>query len=256
MINGIQKLILQNQNMQKQLNIALIGYGKMGKAIEEIATGRGHHVILKIDKDNSDDFIPENLKKADVAIEFTGPDAAFENICTCLHAGVPVVSGSTGWLLRKKEVEDLCQKLNGTFLYASNFSIGVNLFFALNQQLARLMSQHPEYKVSIEEIHHTQKLDAPSGTAISLAEQIMAEMPEKKNWVNHTTENPEEIGIVSERNDPAPGTHTVLYQSAIDDIEIKHTAHSRKGFALGAVLAGEFAHDKKGILKMGDVISQ
>jgi len=238
------------------MKIVLIGYGKMGKAIEEIAIEKGHEIVLKIDKENPHDLNEANLKLADVAIEFTGPESAFENICTCLRAGVPVVSGSTGWLERKPEVEKLCLELNGSFLYASNFSIGVNLFFELNRKLAKLMNNHAEYDISIEEIHHTQKLDAPSGTAISLAEQIIDEVDRKKSWVNKEMQSPDELSIISKRVDPAPGTHTVSYTSAIDDIEIRHTAHSRKGFAAGAVLAAEYVFDKDGIWNMKDVLSK
>jgi 4-hydroxy-tetrahydrodipicolinate reductase len=246
------------QQKSIHMKIILIGYGKMGKAIEEIALNRGHSILLKIDKDNVEELTPDALKIADVAIEFTGPESAFDNINNCLVAGLPVVSGSTGWLHRKKEAEELCLKLNGKFLYASNFSIGVNLFFELNQKLAVLMAGHPEYRVSIQEIHHTQKLDAPSGTAISLAEQIMSVNPEIKNWVNHISDKPEEIAIISERTDPAPGTHSVFYRSAIDDIEIRHTAHNRKGFALGAVLAAEFLFSEKvsGIYGMKHVLTK
>jgi 4-hydroxy-tetrahydrodipicolinate reductase len=210
--------------------------------------------VLKIDLDNAASFTKENLAKADVAIEFTGPHSAFDNIMKCLEFGVPVVSGSTGWLEKWDAVTQACEAKNGAMVYASNFSIGVNLFFELNTYLAKLMSRHPSYNVSMEEIHHTQKKDAPSGTAITLAEQILAGLPAKKQWVNHTTDNPSELAIISERIDPAPGTHKVLYSSPIDDIEIIHTAHNRTGFAGGAVLAAEFIKDKKGIFGMKDVL--
>jgi 4-hydroxy-tetrahydrodipicolinate reductase len=236
------------------MNIALIGYGKMGKAIEGIAIEKGHEIVLKIDLDNAASFTKENLAKADVAIEFTGPHSAFDNIMKCLEFGVPVVSGSTGWLEKWDAVKHACEVKNGALVYASNFSIGVNLFFELNTWLAKLMSRHPSYNVSMEEIHHTHKKDAPSGTAITLAEQILAGLPSKKQWVNHTTDNPSELAIVSERIDPAPGTHKVLYSSPIDDIEIIHTAHNRTGFAGGAVLAAEFIKDKKGVFGMKDVL--
>ena len=236
------------------MKIALIGYGKMGKIIESIAVERGHSAGLKIDIDNIAQFTKENLQDCDVAIEFTGPHSAKENILKCLAAGIPVVSGSTGWLEDRAEVDNFCKQKNGGFLYASNFSVGVNIFFELNKKLAQLMKQQNSYEVSMEEIHHTQKKDAPSGTAITLAEQILEEIPRKKNWVNSESENAEELVITSKREDPAPGTHSVKYSSVIDDIEIIHTAHSRQGFALGAVLAAEFIKDKKGIFRMKDIL--
>lgn len=236
------------------MKIALIGYGKMGKAIEEVALSKGHEVVLKIDLDNAVDFNQENIAKADVAIEFTGPHSAKQNVLKCLELGIPVVCGSTGWLADWQEVADTCAAKNGTLLYASNFSIGVNLFFELNKYLAKLMQPHTDYSVSMKEIHHTQKKDAPSGTAITLAEQIMDVLPNKKQWVNHVSENPEELSILSERIDPAPGTHTITYHSVIDDIEITHTAHTRKGFASGAVLAAEFLPGKRGIYTMQQVL--
>lgn len=236
------------------MKIALVGYGKMGKTIEGIATERGHTINLKIDLDNQADLTEANLQLCDVVIEFTGPHSAKENILACLDASIPVVSGSTGWLESWNEVVDFCKKKNGSFLYASNFSVGVNIFFELNKKLAQLMKGHEEYEISMEEIHHTQKKDAPSGTAITLAEQILREIPRKKNWVNTETKNPGELEIISKREDPAPGTHSIRYISAIDDIEIIHTAHSRLGFALGAVLAAEYIADKKGIFSMKDVL--
>ncbi|MBI1783138.1 MAG: 4-hydroxy-tetrahydrodipicolinate reductase [Sphingobacteriales bacterium] len=236
------------------MKIALIGYGKMGKAIEEIAHERGHDVVLRIDHYNLTDLTAENIRTADVAIEFTNPHAAFENIKFCMDNSVPVVSGTTGWLNQMEAIKAHCKEVNGTFLYASNFSIGVNLFFELNRQLAKLMYPHQEYSVSVKEVHHTQKLDAPSGTAITLAQELIENYPSKKSWVNHSTENPAELAILSERVDPAPGTHFVKYSSEIDDIEIIHTAHSRKGFATGAVLAAEFLLNKKGVYGMRDVL--
>lgn len=236
------------------MNIALIGYGKMGKAIEAIALERGNNVTLKIDITNQQDFTDDNLHKADVAIEFTGPHSAKENILRCLEAGVPVVSGSTGWLKDWDEVKSFCEQKNGSLLYASNFSVGVNIFFEINRQLAKLMDKHKEYEVSMEEIHHTEKRDAPSGTAITLAEQIIENLGRKKIWINHQDVKHDEIAIVSQRIDPAPGTHKVKYSSPIDDIEIIHTAHSRKGFATGVVLAAEFLNGKKGIFTMKDVL--
>ena len=236
------------------MKIALVGYGKMGKAIEEIAVANGHEIVLKISIDNTEDLTAENLKKADVAIEFTGPESAVENIKTCIDAGVPVISGSTGWMEKWDEVKNYCTEKNGALLYASNFSIGVNLFFELNRQLATLMSGYPDYDVKMEEIHHTEKKDAPSGTAITLAETILKTISSKKNWVNNVAENHAELEIISKRIDPAPGTHSIKYTSPIDDIEIIHTAHSRKGFAGGAVKAAEFMAGKNGIFSMKDVL--
>lgn len=236
------------------MKIALIGYGKMGKAIEEVALKRGHTVNLKIDIDTIDSFTKENLQHCDVAIEFTGPHSAKENILKCLDAGIPLVSGSTGWLEQWADVEQRCKEKNGSFLYASNFSVGVNIFFELNKKLAQLMKQHSDYNVSLTEIHHTQKKDAPSGTAITLAEQVLHEIPGKAKWVNKISADPQDLVILSKREDPAPGTHSVTYSSAIDDIEIIHTAHSRQGFALGAVLAAEYIQNKKGIFNMQQVL--
>lgn len=227
----------------------------MGKTIEEIAVQRGHTADLKIDTDSMDSFTKENLQQCDVAIEFTGPHSAKQNILTCLDAGIAVVSGSTGWLDNWKEVENFCTEKNGSFLYASNFSVGVNIFFELNKRLAQLMKGHKEYEISMEEIHHTQKKDAPSGTAITIAEQILRVIHGKKQWVNHSSQNPEDLPIISKRIDPAPGTHSIKYSSTVDDIEIIHTAHSRMGFALGAVLAAEYIYNKKGIFSMNDVLN-
>jgi len=236
------------------LNIALIGYGKMGKAIEEIAVTRGHNIVLKIDIDTAAQFTKENLQLCDVAIEFTSPHSAVENILTCLDAGIPVISGSTGWLTRWDEVKAKCKAINGAMVYASNYSVGVNIFFEVNKFLARLMDPQSDYDVSMEEIHHTEKKDAPSGTAITLAEQILENLGRKKEWVNQSKVSPEELSIISERIDPAPGTHKIKYSSPVDDIEIIHTAHNRKGFATGAVLAAEFIQNKKGIFSMKDVL--
>ena len=236
------------------MNIALIGYGKMGKAVEEIALQKGHKVVLKIDINTMDQFTNDNLQQCDVAIEFTSPHSAVENIITCLHAGLPVVSGSTGWLQHWEEVKNACDKNNGSLLYASNYSVGVNIFFEVNKKLAQLMKQHEGYEVSMVEIHHTEKKDAPSGTAITLAEQVIENLGRKKQWVNKVSVSPDELPIISERTDPAPGTHIVKYSSAIDDIEIIHTAHNRTGFASGAILAAEFLHNKKGIFSMKDVL--
>lgn len=236
------------------MNIALIGYGKMGKAIEEIAVSRGHAIVLKVSLENMEDNTTQKIRQADVAIEFTGPESAYENIIRCLDAGVPVVSGSTGWLARLAEVRQHCTQKNGTFLYASNFSVGVNIFFEINKRLAGLMAGHPEYEPRITEIHHTQKRDAPSGTAITLAEQLLEKIHRKKEWVNHISDNLDELEILSERVDPAPGIHTIAYDSDIDTITITHTAHNRRGFATGAVLAAEFVASRKGIYQMSDVL--
>jgi 4-hydroxy-tetrahydrodipicolinate reductase len=242
------------QQAGKGIKIALVGYGKMGKAIEAIALQQGHEIVLKIDLDNTADFTAANLQKADVAIEFTSPHTAFANVMKCLEFGVPVVCGSTGWLDKLEEAKNFCRQQNGCFLYASNFSIGVNIFFEINQRLAQLMQPHADYNVRMEEIHHTQKKDAPSGTAVSLAEQVMAAMKSKQRWVNGETANPAELSIISKRIDPAPGTHTVSYQSGVDTIEIIHTAHNRTGFASGAVLAAVFVKGKKGIFSMKEVL--
>jgi 4-hydroxy-tetrahydrodipicolinate reductase len=236
------------------MRIALIGYGKMGKAIEEVALEKKHEIVLKIDEYNLDDFTKENLRKAEVAIEFTSPHSAFENVKKAIDWGTPVVCGSTGWTERLEEIKNYCTEKNGSFLYASNYSIGVNIFFELNKKLAALMASHPGYLVSMEEIHHTQKKDAPSGTAITLAEQIIDQLPSKKRWVNATTADPVELSVISKRIDPAAGTHSIKWASPIDDIEIIHTAHSRMGFAAGAVLAAEFIKDKKGVFSMKDVL--
>jgi 4-hydroxy-tetrahydrodipicolinate reductase len=236
------------------MKIALIGYGKMGHEIEEIARSKGHEIVLKVSIENVEDNTIDNIRKADVAIEFTGPHSAFDNIIRCLDAGVPVVSGSTGWLDRLETVRQRCHQKQGSFLYASNFSVGVNIFFEVNRRLAALMAPHPDYEIRITEIHHTEKKDAPSGTAISLADQILEKIPRKKGWVNHISNNLDELEILSERTDPAPGTHRIEYYSPIDTIEITHTAHNRRGFAIGAVLAAEFLRGKKGIYQMSDVL--
>lgn len=236
------------------MKIALIGYGKMGKAIEALAVQKGHQVVLKIDLSNAATFTQELANEADVAIEFTGPHTAVENILQCIEFGLPVVSGSTGWLEQWPKVESACKEKNGTVVYSSNYSIGVNLFFEINKALAKLMDPYPSYDVSMKEIHHTEKKDAPSGTAISLAEQIITNLGRKQHWTNHSDGNPDEISIRSERIDPAPGTHSVVYHSAIDSIEIIHTAHTRAGFAAGAIMAAEFATNKKGLYNMKDVL--
>ncbi len=236
------------------MKLALIGYGKMGKAIEEVAQHRGHEIVIKIDQPNLQDFTKENLSKADVAIEFTGPHSAFENVKKCFEFDVPVVCGSTGWTDKLEEIKKNCSDKNGSFIYSSNYSVGVNIFFEVNKKLAALMAAHKEYEVILEETHHTQKKDAPSGTAITLAEQILEQVHRKKQWVNELSDHPEDLEIISQRIDSTPGTHSVKYSSAIDNIEIIHTAHNRKGFAFGALLAAEFIKERKGFFGMKDVL--
>jgi 4-hydroxy-tetrahydrodipicolinate reductase len=232
------------------MNIALIGYGKMGKEIEQIALSRGHKIVLTVDAHNAKTFTLDELKKADVAIEFSTPETALGNIYKCFDAGVPVVVGTTGWLDKLEEVKKACNEKKQTLFYTSNYSIGVNLFFKLNQQLAKLMNAHKEYNVSMEEIHHVHKLDSPSGTAISLAKQVIENIDEKDKWVNAATSQRNELGIVSKRLDEVPGTHTVTYGSDIDEISITHIAYNRKGFASGAVVAAEWVKGKKGVFGM------
>lgn len=238
------------------MKIALIGYGKMGREIEQIALQRGHEIALIVDLNNFSTFNSEQLKNVDVAIEFTIPEAAIKNYQICFEAQVPVVSGTTGWLAKWDEVVAQCQAHHTAFFYASNYSLGVNLFFELNKTLARLMAPFDQYKAEMIEVHHTQKLDAPSGTAITLAEDLIANQPILKKWVNNPTLNKEELGIVSLREGSVPGIHTIKYHSEVDFIEISHSAYSRKGFALGAVLAAEFTAGKKGILSMKDLLKQ
>ena len=230
------------------MNIALLGYGRMGKSIEAIALERRHIITLKI-SDASDKF---DFSNTEVAIDFSVPTAAVSNITKALDAGVPVISGTTGWLHQYGEIVDYCHSKNGTFLYASNFSLGVNLFFEINKKLGELMSNFPEYSVEMKEIHHTKKLDAPSGTAITLAEQIIEQTHYKKWTLEHASSD--DIHIEAKRIPEVPGTHEVVYNSEIDSISIKHTAHSRQGFALGAVIAAEWIKDKKGIFSMKDVL--
>jgi 4-hydroxy-tetrahydrodipicolinate reductase len=231
------------------MKIALLGYGKMGKVIEKIALERGHKIVLrKTDKDNFD-----GLEEADVAIEFSVPGAATENITASLLRGIPIICGTTGWLEHYPDMEHLCKKQNGSFIYSSNFSLGVNIFFELNNYLAKMMSKFSEYNVQMTEIHHTQKLDAPSGTAISLANGII----DNSTYESWTLGNPKEneILIDAKRIENVPGTHIVEYTSTVDNIEIKHTAHNREGFALGAVMAAEWLVGKKGIFTMKDVLA-
>jgi 4-hydroxy-tetrahydrodipicolinate reductase len=230
------------------MKIALLGYGKMGKVIERIALERGHKIVLKKDHDSS--F--EGLENTDVAIDFSVPDSAVENISECLNKDIPVISGTTGWLTDYPKMVELCNAKNGSFIYGSNFSLGVNVFFELNEYLAKMMGNLKQYNVSMEEIHHTQKLDAPSGTAITLAEGVI----KHTDYANWTLETPisNEIHIEAKRIENVPGTHSIFYDSEVDQIEIKHTAHSREGFALGAVVAAEWLVGKKGVFTMKDVL--
>jgi 4-hydroxy-tetrahydrodipicolinate reductase len=238
------------------MNIALIGYGKMGRAIEAMAAEQGHTTVLRIHSQNRESFTRENLQAADVAIEFTNPEAAPANVLQCLEWGVPVVSGSTGWSGELPQAEKIAIEHHTALLVASNFSIGVNIFFEINTLLARLMNNQPDYEATIHEIHHTQKKDAPSGTAISLAEQILQEVARKKSWSlpGYEPIQKDQLLITSERTDPAPGTHRITWHSDIDDIELVHTAHNRQGFARGAVMAAAFIAGKKGIFTMKDVL--
>ncbi len=236
------------------MRIALLGYGRMGKVIEGIAINRGHEVILKIDVSNKADIGLINTENIEVVIEFSSPEAAFENIRHCMQNGIPTVSGTTGWLDKKTEIDTLCIENNSAFFYASNYSIGVNLFFRLNKQLAKLIAPYHNYSVSMEEIHHVLKLDAPSGTAITLAEGIIENNNRFDNWVNDVEPKENEINIESIREGLVPGTHNVKYISNIDTITIGHEAHSREGFALGAVIAAEWLIDKKGVKNMDDLL--
>ena len=236
------------------MKIALLGYGKMGKAIEEIALERGHEIGLKVGSLNSDELSLNSFNTIDVAIDFSIPSTAQQNIELALRSKTPIISGTTGWLENFDQVTKLCVAENSAFLYASNFSLGVNLFFELNKKLASLMSMHLNYEVSMKEIHHTQKLDAPSGTAISLAEQIIERQDIKKEWVLDEKTNPEELLIEATREPNVPGTHLVKYESDIDSLSIEHKAHSRKGFAMGAVIAAEWLQNKKGVFSMKDVL--
>jgi 4-hydroxy-tetrahydrodipicolinate reductase len=240
------------------MKIALIGYGKMGKAIEEVAKDRGHEIVLRVTRDSGD--WRKEIHQADVAIEFTQPSSAFKHLSDLIEAGIPTVTGTTGWYADYPQVKQLVESNNGSFLAATNFSIGVNLVFAVNSYLAKLMNTHNEYDVEIEEIHHLQKLDAPSGTGISMAQQVLAELDRKNHWVcdespDHVNKGTsDELVIHAKREDGVPGTHHVRYFSDIDTIELTHIAHNRKGFAAGAVLAAEYIFNKKGIFTMNDVL--
>lgn len=233
------------------MNIALLGYGRMGQTIEQIAIKRGHNIVLKVDKEDKD----YDITKADVAIDFSIPSVAFNNISNCLNNNVPVISGTTGWLDKYDDAIALCKEKNGAFIYASNYSLGVNIFFELNKTLAKMMSNLKQYNVSMEEIHHTKKLDAPSGTAISLANDVIAEHTSYKKWELDNANENSSIPIVAKRIVDVPGTHTVTYESEVDTISIEHIAHNRQGFALGAVIAAEWIVGKTGIFTMNDVLN-
>ncbi|MEJ6982575.1 4-hydroxy-tetrahydrodipicolinate reductase [Pedobacter sp. P351] len=242
------------------MKIALLGYGKMGRIIEQFALDRGHQIVLKIDENNIDQKTIENLQNADVAIDFSTPHSVHSNIQSCFEAGLPLVVGTTGWYDKIEEIKAQCEASNNSLLYASNFSIGVNVFFFVNEVLAKIMNRYPQYDVLVEEIHHTQKLDSPSGTAITIAEGILDGLNRKNEWVNELVgeaeeviARPEQLLIESHRIEDVPGTHTVIYSSEVDDIEFKHKAHGRAGFALGAVLAAEWLQGKKGFYSVKDM---
>lgn len=236
------------------MRIMLLGYGKMGKTIEQIAINRGHEVPYKIDYQNAEDLFKVKSSEVDVAIEFTQPESAFRNVKYCLENNIPVVCGTTGWLEKKVQMNELCRTNDGSFFYASNYSVGVNLFFQFNKILGQIMNNYPQYQIAMEEIHHTEKKDAPSGTAITLAEGIIATVNSKQQWVNESTTDASNLSIISKRIENVPGTHTISYDSAVDSIEIKHTAHSRQGFAEGAVIASEWLIGKKGVYGMEDML--
>ena len=236
------------------MKIAIIGYGKMGKEIEAIAKDRGHEILFKFDIDNKESFTKENLQKVDVAIEFTTPSSAYDNVMKCIEAGTPVVSGTTGWLEKLPEVKETLNKGQGALFYASNFSIGVNIFFKINEYLAKIMNTQPGYNVSIQETHHIHKKDAPSGTAITLAQGIIKHHEKYDGWVLGKNPENKKIPIEAIREDEIPGIHHIIYDSDVDTIELKHSAKSRKGFALGAVLAAEFLAGKKGFYTMDDLL--
>lgn len=237
------------------MNIALIGYGKMGHEIEKIALSRGHKIVSIIDVNNRHDFDSDAFKSADIAIEFSTPDSAIENYRKCFEANVAVVAGTTGWLDHLNEVKKACEEAGKTFFYASNYSLGVNIFFALNKYLAKIMNDYPDYNVSMEETHHIHKLDAPSGTAITLAEGILDNVERKENWTLEIENTPSDLAIHCIREGEVPGIHEIVYESDADVISIKHDAKSRKGFALGAVVAAEFTKGKKGFLGMKDMLN-
>ncbi len=236
------------------MKAAIIGYGKMGREIEKVLIERGHEVTLKIDIDNSADLNEQNLKDIDVAIEFTSPATAYANVRKCLECGTAVVCGSTGWNDGVQELKEYCRANGGAFFYSSNYSVGMNVMFKLNKILAAIMNSQPEYNVSMEETHHIHKLDSPSGTAVTLAEGIMESVERKTSWVNQATDKADEIGIISYREGEVPGIHTVIYDSEADTLELKHSAKSRRGLVLGAVLAAEFLQGKQGVFSMDDML--
>lgn len=241
------------------MKIALLGYGKMGKIIEEIAISRGHSIVLKVNSANSAAFSDSELKQADVAIEFSRPDSVMQNISRCITAGVPIVVGTTGWYANLENVKKEVQSANGALFHASNFSLGVNLFFKMNEQLAELMKPFPEYEPSIEEIHHIHKLDAPSGTGITLAEGLLSHLGRKNNWKLYTEKGPEsandtDLPLIAIRTGEVPGTHMVTYTSSIDRISMTHEAFNRKGFATGSVVAAEWITSRKGVFTMRDLL--
>ncbi|NVK85212.1 MAG: 4-hydroxy-tetrahydrodipicolinate reductase [Cytophagia bacterium] len=236
------------------MKILLLGYGKMGQLIDKLATEKGHEVVGKINIDNRHELEHLNSSNVDVAIEFSQPEAAVENIKWCLEHQIPVAVGTTGWLDKRAEINAYCKEKNGTYLFASNYSIGVNIFFKLNEYLAQMMADQG-YAITTKEIHHTSKKDAPSGTSITLAEGILKHVTSKKNWVNHETNDAQELEIISERIDPAPGTHEITYSSPVDTIEICHTAHSREGFAKGAIAVAEWLKDQKGDKTMDEFLA-
>ncbi|HEY0055465.1 MAG TPA: 4-hydroxy-tetrahydrodipicolinate reductase [Pedobacter sp.] len=242
------------------MKIALLGYGKMGRIIEQFALDRGHEIVLKIDENSLDQRTIENLQNADIAIDFSTPNSVISNINCCFEAGLPLVVGTTGWYDQLDDIKEECLSTDNALLYASNFSVGVNVFFFVNEVLSKIMNRYPQYDVLVEEIHHTQKLDSPSGTAITIAEGILEGLDRKKTWVNELVGNgedlvtkPEQLLIESHRIEDVPGTHTVVYSSEVDDIEFKHKAHGRAGFALGAVLAAEWLQGKKGFYSVKDM---
>lgn len=237
------------------MKILLLGYGKMGQLIDQLATKSGHEIVEKIHIDNRNRLSEITNEQVDVAIDFSRPEAAVENIKWCIDQKIPIAVGTTGWLDQKDEVDQYCIQNGGTYLYASNFSIGVNIFFQLNEKLAQLMNGQG-YEISTKEIHHTQKLDSPSGTSITIAEGIIQNNDEKEKWVNEESSAKNDLTIISEREDPTPGTHIVTYDSAVDSIEIKHTAHSREGFAKGAIAVAHWLKDQKGVMEMSDFINQ
>ena len=241
------------------MKVAIIGYGKMGRTIEQVLRERGHEVGLIIDVNNTNELNAKKLQGIDVAMEFTAPDTAFDNVRKCLEAGIPVVCGTTAWSARLSEIEEICRRKEGAMFYASNFNVGVHVVFDLNRRLAAMMNRFPEYDVTIEEVHHTQKKDAPSGTAVVMADDVVAALDRKQKWVGQTTVTPEELEVLSIRRSVSPGTHTVTYESPVDMITLTHDIKSRRGLALGAVMAAEYlisqvAAGNKGMFMMNDLL--